>query len=130
MYDFQWTAIKSTAANDMTGTAVITGLPGLLYGCPRCDFQCIWTGTPTGVFTFQVCDYPGSIFNADQTAVSSSVTWTTLTNPAAFTALQPAGAAGSAVFGFADLASRWIRPIYTNTSGTGTLTFVYGSAKR
>lgn len=112
----------------MTGTAVLTGTPMHIYGCSRVSFQAIWTGTPNGTFTFQVSNFPGDIFNADGT-VRSTVTWTTLTNPAAFTALQPAGAAGSSDFSFSDLAHKWIRPIYTNASSTGTLTFVYGSAR-
>lgn len=125
-FDHGWTAITS---GSMTGTAVVTGTPHWLDGHSRVSFQCIWTGTPNGTFTFQVSNYQGDIFNADGT-VKSTVTWTTLTNPSAFTALQPAGAAGSADFGFADMAQKWIRPIYTNSSSTGTLTFVYGSARR
>jgi len=124
-FDHGWTAITS---GTMTGTSVITGTPHWLDGHSRVSFQCIWTGTPNGTFTFQVANYQGEIFNADGT-VKSTVTWTTLTNPAAFSALQPAGAAGSADFSFADMAHKWIRPIYTNASSTGTLTFVYGSAR-
>lgn len=126
--DTQWTAVTG-AANNMTGTAVITGGPCSIFGLSKVSFQAIWTGTPTGVFSFQVTNFPGEIFNADGT-VKSSVTWTTLTNPSAFTALQPAGAAGNASFDFADLAHKWIRPLYTNASSTGTLTFIYGSARQ
>lgn len=124
--DVNWTPITN---GTMTGTSVVTGTPNRLWGHSRCDFQCIWTGTPNGTFTFQISNFPGEVFNADGT-VKSSVTWTTLTNPSAFTALQPAGAAGSSDFGFADLSAKWIRPIYTNASSTGTITFVYASARR
>lgn len=98
-----------------------------VYGCTRVSFQAVWTGTPNGSMTFQIANFPGDIFNADGT-VKSTVTWTTLTNPTAFTALQPAGAAGNADFSFADMAQKWIRPLYTNSSSTGTLT-VYAAAR-
>ena len=124
--DCQWTPTFNSQT--MTSTNVLTGTPKHIFGCTRVTFQAIWTSTPTGVFTFQVSDYPGDIFNADGT-VRSSVTWSTLTNPSGFTALQPAGAAGNASFNLADLSNKWIRPIYTNTSGTGTLTIVYGSSR-
>lgn len=123
--DNQWTAVTS---GTMTGTSVITGSPQHIYGCSRVSFQCIWTGTPTGTFTFQVSNFAGEMFN-DNGTVKSTVTWTTLTNPAAFSALQPAGSASNADFSFADMAQKWVRPIYTNSSGSGTLTFVYGSAR-
>lgn len=125
--DTQWTAVTGTA-NNMTGTTAITGKAVHIFGLSKASFQAIWTGTPTGTFTVQVSNYPGNVYNDDGTIISS-VTWTTLTSPAAWTALQPAGAAGNADFSLADLSQRWIRPIYTNTSGTGTLTFVYGSAR-
>lgn len=123
--DNQWIPLS---AGSMTGTTALTGTPKDIYGCSRVSFQAIWTGTPTGTFTFQIANFPGDIFNADGT-LKSTVTWTTLTNPTGFTAMQPGGTAGSGDFSFADLAHKWIRPIYTNTSGTGTLTFVYGSAR-
>lgn len=123
--DHQWTAITS---GTMTGTSVVTGTPHWLEGHSRVSFQAIWTGTAVGVFTFQIANFPGEIFNADG-SVKSTVTWTTLTNPSGFTALQPNGTAGSSDFSLADLAHKWIRPIYTNTSSTGTITFVYGSAR-
>jgi len=123
--DTQWTPITS---GTMTGTSVVTGTPCHLFGHTRVSFQAIWTGTPNGTFTFQISNYPGTIFNSDGSVISS-VTWTTLTNPAGFAALQPAGAAGNAEFGFADMSAKWIRPIYTNASSTGTITFVYASAR-
>lgn len=126
-FDVSWTPITGTT-NNMTGTSAITGTPMWIYGLSRVTFQAIWTGTPTGVFSVQVAENPNDIFNADGT-VKSTVKWTTLTSPSGWTALQPAGAAGDAAFALADLSSKWIRPIYTNASGTGTLTFVYGSGR-
>jgi hypothetical protein len=112
----------------MTGTAVLTGTPFNIFTFTRVSFQVIWTGTAVGVMTFQVSNFPGEIFTAAG-AIKSGVTFTTLTNPSAFTALQPGGTAGSSDFSFADMAQRWIRPIYTNTSSTGVLT-IYGAARQ
>ena len=63
-FDHGWTAVTGTA-NNMTGTAVITGTPHWLDGHSRVSFQAIWTGTPNGTFTFQISNFQGDIFNAD-----------------------------------------------------------------
>lgn len=121
--DNNWTPISG---GTMTGTSVITGTPMHIFGCSRLSFQVIWTGTAVGTMTFQISNYPGDMF--PNGTLTTAATWTTLTNPSSFTALQPAGTAGSSDFSFADLAQKWIRPIYTNSSSTGTLT-VYAAAR-
>jgi len=120
----------------MTGTTVITGTAFELKGRSHVSYQIVWTSTAVGTMNFQVTNHPQPWLNPDGTATSlqtgtanTAATWTTLTNPSAFSALQPAGTAGSSEFGFADLAALWIRPKYTNTSSTGVLQ-CWGAARR
>ena len=65
-----------------------------------------WTGTPTGVFKLQ-----GS--NDDSTVED----WEDITG-SNFSTL---GAAGQVVFNYDTAPFRWLRVVYTFTSGTGTL---------
>ena len=71
-----------------------------------------WTGTPTGTFALEVT-FDGKA-------------WTVVPGAAAeFTSnsqTQPAGAAGSAVWNWANVPGNMARIRYTRTSGTGTLT--------
>jgi hypothetical protein len=121
----------------MTGTSVITGLAFELKGRSHVSYQIVWTSTATGTMNFQVTNHPmpwltatGGTPTALNTGVANTAaTWTTLTNPSAFTALQPAGTAGNSEFGFADLGALWIRPKYTNATNTGVLQ-CWGSARR
>jgi hypothetical protein len=107
----------------MTGTSVITGTGVRLAALQNVSFQAVWTGTPTGVFSFEVSN---DVVNKSEDVVN----WTAYTVPSTFTSgsAAPAGSAGSFVFEFYLIPVRWIRPKYTNASGTGTL-FVQSEAK-
>jgi hypothetical protein len=106
--------VVAATANNMTGTSVITGDTILLGSATFVSFQAVWTGTPTGLFSFEASNDVGS---------GNPTNWTTLTVPATFVAPanNPAGSAGSFIFEFALVSFRWVRPKYTNASGTGTL---------
>jgi hypothetical protein len=115
-------------AGAMASTNVLTSPGWKLHGARNVSVQAVWTGTPTGTFTFQVTDHPmpyldelGRATPVTTTTDNTAATWTTLTNPTAFTALQPAGSATNAEFGFADVGGGFFRVKYTNSSGTGTL---------
>lgn len=109
-------------------TSITSGFKAMrMRGFDVASFQAIWAGDPTGVFSFKQSNDPTAC-KPDGTIVDSAK-FTALTSPAAFAALQPAGAAGSAVFGFADMACEWLLPVYTATSGTGSsLTSMRGVA--
>jgi hypothetical protein len=72
------------------------------------SYEFMWTGTPTGVLSFQISNdgvnpfpFPGTF--------SPPIT-------------QPAGGAGSAFVDLVVTDAAYIRPIYTRTSGTGSIT--------
>lgn len=102
------------SAGVMTGVAVLTS--GWVYCLDQqqLSFQAQWTGTPTGVFTFEISN------DADPN-VKTVVGATALTLPAAFTGGNPVGAAGSFGFEFGPLPYRWVRMKYTNSGGAGAL---------
>lgn len=119
---------KSITDGAMASTNVLTGTAIRLGGCRTVSVQAVWTGTPNGTFNFQITDHPrpwldslGRPTQVETATANSDATWSTLTNPAAFTALQPAGSATNAEFGFADVAAAFFRPKYTNASSTGTV---------
>ncbi len=79
------------------------------------SFHAKWTGTPTGSFKLQ-----GS------NDVESTVTdWEDIPG----STLAVAGAAGTQMWNYADAPFRWVRIVYTATSGTGTLSKCLFSAK-
>lgn|SRR5678815_5510008 len=117
---YQTTSIPS-AANNMTGTTVLTGASHFVDRSSRMSFQAVWTGTPNGTFSFEVSN--------DPVGVGETVTnWTTLTEPSTFTSGDPAGSPTSFLFELVECSFRWIRIKYTNASSTGTL-FVLFQAK-
>jgi hypothetical protein len=98
---------KSMAAN-VTGTAVYTQYFDAV------SFQCNWTGTPTGTFGIEV--------SLDYDPVSNpSVTWIPVTLSPTVSA---SGSADRAILAFpagTKISVPWMRPIYTRSSGTGSL---------
>lgn len=114
------------AAGVMSGTNVLTSTPMSLRHIDNIALQAQWTGTPTGTFAIQVSnDYqpprtPGS------TVPANAGTWFTITPGLT----NPAGAAASDRKTFADLPDAWIRLVYTNASGAGTLNaYLNGKSK-
>lgn len=107
--------VVKPVANNMTGTVVINGLPldwRLIRGG---SIQVIWTGTPTGTFSVQgSLDYflgpdgkPGNVGTWDDMGISVTA---------------PSGSAGKALVDITITGIPWVKIVYTNTSGTGTLT--------
>ena len=106
----------------MTGTTVITGPWCKVKKSPKCSFQARWTNNPVGVFSFEVSNDE----NPNATTGDNQLAATALTLPASFAAGNPAGSASSFVFEF-ETYWAWIRPKYTNASGTGVLDMAYAS---
>lgn len=114
------TIIPGTA-NNMTGTAVLTSKVMDWRTIRAGSIQVVWTGTPTGVFVVQgstnyTVDPSGETRNAGD--------WKDL----GISVLAPAGSAGEDEVDISITGISWIRIIYTNASGTGTLTAT-GSGK-
>jgi hypothetical protein len=72
------------------------------------SYEFLWTGTPTGVLSFQVSNDGTNPFPIAGT-FSPPIT-------------QPAGGAGSSFVDLVVTDAAFIRPIYTRTSGAGTIT--------
>lgn len=79
--------------------------------------QLYWSGTPTGTFSIQ-----GSM-NYNLSTLGSNVlnagTWDDM---GITTANSPAGSAGHTLIDITATGISWIRVVYTNSSGSGTLT--------
>lgn len=117
-----------SSTNNMTGTAVLTSAVMDLRTTRGASLQAVFTGTAAGAFVIQ-----GSLnYSVDPGGnVSNAGTWNTLptnTLPTANNLAAPAGSSGSSLADIPLTGIPWIRVIYTNASGTGTLV-VYGHAK-
>lgn len=113
----------------MTGTSVITGTPVDVRDCPIIAFQYVWTGTPSGTVSFDASESAYADAPAGTHEGSSGPTWTTVTATTAGT--NPAGSASSSYWRFDNVGYRFIRPKYTNATGTGTLNvFVSGKGAK
>ena|ERR1700722_4016431 len=78
--------------------------------------QVYWTGTPTGTFSIQGSNDPGSIQPSG--AVVGVTNFTTILNSSTSTG----GAAGSLSENIWAAYYRWFQVVYTASSGTGTIT--------
>ncbi|HET7379798.1 MAG TPA: hypothetical protein VFJ24_07145 [Gaiellales bacterium] len=110
--------VVSNGASNMTGVAVVTSDPVSIQALAGISFQAVWTGTPTGTFSFEVSNNydqqnPG-LASAKWTVVSSSF-FSNLSN------VQPAGGAGDAVIELRGMKVKWVRLKYTNSAGAGSL---------
>lgn len=103
----------------MTGAAVITGPWVKIKKSVRPSFQAKWTGTPTGLFSFEVSndENPNAVTGNNLLGASAYV------NPTVGPLVQPVGAAGNwaADWGASPPPYVWIRPKYTNSGGAGVL---------
>jgi hypothetical protein len=97
--------VAASMASTITGAAVDTG------PYSSTSVQAAWTGTPTGTLKIQIADDDAASVWTDYTGSSVSLT----------------GTADTCAW-FFSTASRWVRVVYTFTSGTGTLN-VYVSQK-
>lgn len=111
------------AANNMTGTSVITSAVLVIRTLSCAAIQAVWTGTPTGTFSIQ-----GSLdYNPDAMSNGlplSAGTWRDI----GVSLTAPSGSASDALADIALSGIPYIRVVYTNASGNGTLT-VTGFAK-
>lgn len=76
------------------------------------SIQAVWTGSPVGNFSLQVSDDQGT-----DPQGSGVVNWTTYTGSSS----AAGGADGDLTYEVTVTGEKWIRLIYTRTSGTGTV---------
>lgn len=103
------TPILSSASAAVTQTSPAVNMNQLIY----CSIQVVFTGTPVGSLKVQISDdltnTPGSVVN-----------WTDFVG-----STQAISAAGSFVYTMTASGYKWIRVVYTATSGTGTVSAIY-----
>lgn len=86
--------------------------PVSIESMPQYAVQLVFTGTPTGTFSLQGSNDGGQFDGQTLTGVSN---WTTIST-------QAVAAAGNHMWNVANAGYRWVRVIYTATSGTGSVT--------
>lgn len=101
--------IANIGATDMSST--ITGKALLLRDGLNFSVFLKWSGTPTGAFKLQ-CSNDNCGTEAEPTD------WEDVTG----SSYLVSGAAGQLVFNYDTAPFRWLRVVYTATSGSGTLT--------
>lgn len=105
--------VKVLNAGVMTGTNVVNGDAFNVDNLLHAAIQAIWSAgaTPVGTLKLQgSCDAPVSGKGTDVT------NWSDLGVTASVS-----GNTGSAILQAANMGFKWLRLVYTNTSGTGTL---------
>lgn len=90
------------------------------------SIQVVFTGTPVGVFKLQASDDQGQPDGGTGTAgLATGVTnWTDIADSS-----QSISAAGDMTWNYANAGFRFVRVVYTRTSGTGTVTSARCSIK-
>lgn len=119
------------ANQTMTGTNTLTSAVTNILHKDNISYQLVWTGTPTGTFSIQgSLDYNPGLPQSEPDGAKNNGTWTTI--PAEDALGGPPVASGSAGQILADLSQLpypYVRVIYVNSSGSGTLTgWVSGKA--
>lgn len=98
----------------MTSTSVVTGPSQVMTNMIYMSIQCVWTGTPTGVFKVQA---------TNDGIITSSTIWSDLSSTTSLTlnGSQPAGGASNLMINnnATGVPWGWIRLVYTNASGSG-----------
>lgn len=79
-----------------------------------CSIQAIWTGSPVGNLSLQTSLNPATAQNG---ASIPEADWTDYTD----SSTAAGGAAGNVTWRVTDVGDRWMRVVYTRTSGTGTV---------
>lgn len=92
------------SSGTMTGTSVINSEVISIINLDNISLQFDWTGTPNGSFDVQVSN--------------DNVTFHSLNIPGVPSAV---GVAGGFIINITQLSQPYIKAVYTNTSGTGTL---------
>jgi hypothetical protein len=115
--------IIPASTGNMTGTSVITSQVVDWRNTRAGSFQVIWTGTPTGTFSIEGC----LDFSLDPGGDPDSPgTWEDL----GIGIGSPSGSPGSDIADLSITGIPFFRLIYTNISGTGTLTaYAHGKGR-
>lgn len=102
----------------MTGTTVVNSNPIPLDQIYGFALQAYWTGTPVGTFKLQgSCDAPGKTTQTSNGGPDIVTNWSDIAN----STTTAAGSSGNFVWNFNGCFFRYVRLVYTNASGTGTL---------
>lgn len=96
---------------DMSADIISEKLDVLYLG--SANFQCVFTGTPTGSFKVQISnngtswlDYPNDLLSGEDGTLAGN---------------QPSGSADEYMIELGNLKARFARLVYTASSGSGTL---------
>lgn len=109
---------------DMSGS--LTGKPSIILRLPMMSYSFSWSGTaPVGTVSIQVSnDYAENVDGS----VAVAGTWNTVPvgyNGASVTVVPLTGNTGNGFIDIDAMSAYAIRPIYTRTSGTGTLQAIF-----
>jgi len=103
-------------------SANITGLPSIILRLPMISYSFSWSGSsPVGTVSIQVSNDYSEDANG---TVANAGTWNTVPvvyNGSSVTAVPLSGNTGNGFIDIDSLSGYAIRPIYTFTSGSGTL---------
>lgn len=120
------TIILTMSSTSMTGTNVRTSQAIPIDQLWGFAIQVVWTGTPTGTFKLQAsCDAPAQETQTSNGGPYVITNWDDVTD----SPYSVAGAAGSYTWNVREPAYRFVRLVYTNASGSGTITSSKLSAK-
>ena len=114
----------SRLVEDVAMTATITSAALSLRHVDKAALQCSWpaTGTPIGTLTLQGSCDPGH--DGQQKPVPAN--WSTIDG----TSVAVTGAAGDMLYNIQNPGYKWLRLVYTRTSGgTGAVLNVYANVK-
>lgn len=87
------------------------------------SIQAVWTGSPVGSFKIQVSNDQGPAENSIMTGAVAN--WSDYTG----SAVSAGGTSGNWMWDLPLTGVRWVRLVFTSTSGTGSLTSVQLSPK-
>jgi hypothetical protein len=114
-------------SGSMTSTSTVTSKVSNIQYLDNIGIQFDWTGSPTGTFQVQISanyaqDTQGNVTNAGTWIPLTLTYWNGTAN---VTGTTVPTSVGSPVYLDLDFVSApWIRAVYTNVSGSGTLTAV------
>lgn len=103
--------VDPAGANNMTGVATVLSTPVRMDSLQQLSLELNYTGTPTGVLTWEDSDTYDPVLNPN-------AVFFTLATTAALT--NPAGAAGSQMVAVTKR-GKWGRVRYVNSASTGSL---------
>lgn len=106
------------AAAAMTGTSVVNSNPIRLDQIYGFAIQAFWTGSPTGTLKLQAsCDSPPNHSQVSNGGPDTVTHWDDIVN----SSYAIAGTSGTYTWNFNGAFFNYVRLVYTNASGTGSL---------